>query len=243
MTEELVIQKPGKDVTTSFIVSEVFEKEHKNILRDIENLHCSKGFHQLNFELLFIIRELPNGGRKDDPYYEITRDGFSFLVMGYTGEKAGEFKEKFLNAFNKLEALLRDDDYTIARAHRILSAKVKLLKEKTLQLEAKIEEQQPMADAFAITMDSTSLFPMGDVAKILYPILHLGRNELFAALRNKKILMSNNTPYQNHIDAVHFVVKEFTITTKSGNKMLKKQTFVPQQGIVYILKTLTKNNS
>ena len=37
---------------------------------------------------------------KDLPMYYITKDGFSFLVMGYTGAKAGEFKERFINEFN-----------------------------------------------------------------------------------------------------------------------------------------------
>lgn len=60
---ELVIQNQnGGNVTTSILVAEVFGKEHKNVLRDIESLHCSDEFRRLNFEQLFIIRDLPNGG-------------------------------------------------------------------------------------------------------------------------------------------------------------------------------------
>jgi Rha family phage regulatory protein len=52
---ELVYSNPsGKDVTTSYKVAEKFEREHKNVLRDIENLHCSSEFRLLNFELMFI---------------------------------------------------------------------------------------------------------------------------------------------------------------------------------------------
>ena len=48
---ELVIQNSnGNDVTTSLIVAQVFEKEHKNVVRDIENLSCSESFNRLNFE-------------------------------------------------------------------------------------------------------------------------------------------------------------------------------------------------
>lgn len=65
------------------------------------------------------INELPQGGAQKSEYYEITKDGFMFLVMGYTGEKAGEFKERFINEFNKREALLRSDDYILARAKEI----------------------------------------------------------------------------------------------------------------------------
>lgn len=104
--KELILQNSkGNDITTSLIVAEVFGKEHKHVLRDIDDLSCSEQFRLSNFGLSFNIRELPNGGHKEERYYEITKDGFSFLVMGYTGETAGQFKEKFINEFNKRESL------------------------------------------------------------------------------------------------------------------------------------------
>jgi len=61
-------------------------------MQDIRELNCSKDFHEHNFVLSFIIRTLANNGTKQDPFYEITKDGFSFLVLGYTGSRL--WKEK-----------------------------------------------------------------------------------------------------------------------------------------------------
>ena len=55
----------------------------------------------------FKIRELPNGGSKEERFYYIGRDGFTFLAMGYTGKKAAEFKEKYIAAFNAMEQQLK----------------------------------------------------------------------------------------------------------------------------------------
>lgn len=90
--------------TTSLIVAQAFEKEHKNILRDIEGLECSEEFRQLNFEHTPYVH--PQNGQVY-PAYRLTRDGFSFLAMGFTGRKAAVWKEKFLEAFNAMERALR----------------------------------------------------------------------------------------------------------------------------------------
>ena len=52
----------GSDVTTSLIVALVFDKEHKHVLRDIDELSCSDNFRESNFGLSFIVRDLPDGG-------------------------------------------------------------------------------------------------------------------------------------------------------------------------------------
>lgn len=105
---ELVFRNAnGVPMTNSWLVAETFGKHHRNVLRDIENLECSESFQVLNFEQMFKIRELPNGGQTQDRYYNITKDGFTFLAMGYTGKKAAEFKEKYIAAFNAMEQQVR----------------------------------------------------------------------------------------------------------------------------------------
>lgn len=66
------------------------------------------------------MRELPQGGAQKVEWYEMTKDGFSFLVMGYTGTKAVHFKEMFIAEFNKREAMLKSDDYILMRSQQIL---------------------------------------------------------------------------------------------------------------------------
>lgn len=128
---ELVVRNDkGVDVTTSLIVAEIFGKRHSNVLRDIKNLNCSEQFSQLNFELMAIMRKLPQGGATKTEYFEMTKDGFSFLVMGYSGEKAGQFKEAFINEFNKREAMLKSEDYILARSQEILQNRLRLAEQK-----------------------------------------------------------------------------------------------------------------
>lgn len=94
-----------KATTTSLLISESFEKQHKNILRDIANLECSQAFTELNFEP----SAYKDASGRMLPMFNITRDGFSFLAMGFTGKKAAEFKERFIAAFNAMEKTLIDN--------------------------------------------------------------------------------------------------------------------------------------
>lgn len=111
-TNGLVSVVNNKVVTTSLQVSKVFEKTHYNVLRDIRNLECSSDFQAFNFECSFYLRKLPNNATKKEPMYYITRDGFTFLAMGFTGKIAAKFKEAYINAFNEMEKKLAGETIT-----------------------------------------------------------------------------------------------------------------------------------
>ena len=96
----------GHIKTTSRAIAEHFGKPHKNILRDIDKLDCSPEFRGLNFEPTSCLVEQPNGGFRTERMFELTRDGFVFLVMGFTGPKAARWKEAYIAAFNAMEAQL-----------------------------------------------------------------------------------------------------------------------------------------
>ena len=128
MEKELVFRnESGVAVTTSYLVAETFGKKHKNVLQDIDKLECSETFRGLNFQLSFKIRELLNGGSKEERYFNITKDGFTILAMGYTGKKAMEFKEKYIAAFNKMaNQLILANQQQTQLAQQFLSACEKL---------------------------------------------------------------------------------------------------------------------
>ena len=91
----------GKVTASSRDIAKKFGKQHDNVLRAIQNLDCSPEFKSLNFEgLKYQYRG------QEFPYYEMTRDGFSFLCMGFTGKKAAIWKEAYIAAFNAMEAEL-----------------------------------------------------------------------------------------------------------------------------------------
>jgi Rha family phage regulatory protein len=93
--------------TTSLLISDIFGKEHKNVLRDIDNLGCSPEFHALNFEPTSYDVRIGNGALRQDRAFNVLKDGFTFLVMGYTGKKAAQFKEAYISRFNAMEYALR----------------------------------------------------------------------------------------------------------------------------------------
>lgn len=93
-------------VTTSLRVAEVFSKQHKDVLKAVKSLDCSEEFRERNFALSKI--DYQNGNiKKQLPMYYITRDGFMFLVMGFTGKTAAKWKEAYIKAFNEMEAKIR----------------------------------------------------------------------------------------------------------------------------------------
>lgn len=168
MKEIVIAGQSGKDVTTSLIVAHVFEKYHGKVLRDIESLSCSEEFNRANFGLI----EYKDKMGRMQKAYEMTKDGFSFLVMGYTGEKAGQFKEMFIREFNKRESLLKSDDYILQRSQEILNRRVLLLeqqvKEKDLLLEnanETITKQAPKVDYYDHVLMSIDTLTTTQIAK------------------------------------------------------------------------------
>ena len=100
-----VVLHDGHPATTSLEVAKFFDKPHKNVVRDVRNLiaNCPKKFSGLNFELADYVDEQS----KNRPMFIIFKDGFTLLVMGYTGPEAMRFKLAYIEAFNALEAELQ----------------------------------------------------------------------------------------------------------------------------------------
>lgn len=96
-------KKNGQAMISSLKVAEVFDKSHDNVLKAIKNLDCSPEFSLVNFNE----SKYKNSRGKMYPCYNMTKDGFVFLVMGFTGAKAAEFKEKYIAAFNNMESHIR----------------------------------------------------------------------------------------------------------------------------------------
>lgn len=97
----------GRAVTTSMAVALYFKKLHKNVIQKIESLDCSPEFTSANFSAH--VENIKAGAvNRDSKSYKITKDGFVFLVMGFTGKKAAAFKEAYIAEFNRMEATLHD---------------------------------------------------------------------------------------------------------------------------------------
>ena len=93
----------GVITTSSLQVAEHFGKEHRTVLRAIKNLECSAEFRLRNFVQLSREVGTANGGKNNYAVFNITRDGFVFLAMGFTGKEAAQWKEAYITAFHRME--------------------------------------------------------------------------------------------------------------------------------------------
>lgn len=100
---QLVIKTNDQVKTTSLLVAQKFKMEHKNVLQKLEKLECTKEFRRLNFQLSSY-KSLQN---KTLPFYILTKDGFSLMVMSFAGPMATKFKQDFIDEFNRMEALIK----------------------------------------------------------------------------------------------------------------------------------------
>lgn len=230
---ELVKIENDRMVTTSRIIAETFNKRHDNVLRDIENLKKDL----LNFEEMFHETETQDSYGRQQRIYEITRDGFSLLAMGFTGAEAMEWKIKYLEAFNKLEAFWNSPEQIMARAHRIAEQTIASLEQKLQQKDFLIEQNKPKAlFADAVASSKTSIL-IGELAKIICQNgYQIGQKRLFNWLRENGYLMkSTNLPTQRYIEQGLFEIKESTITTGDGVTRITKTTKVTGKGQIYFV--------
>ncbi|HHO0758296.1 TPA: Rha family transcriptional regulator [Aeromonas hydrophila] len=106
MQNLVAVVENGALMTSSLKVAEAFGKRHDNVLRKLESLECSSDFRLLNFEETSQDVDMPNGATKKTPVWLMTKDGFIFLVMGFTGAKAATIKEAYIAEFNRMAAEL-----------------------------------------------------------------------------------------------------------------------------------------
>lgn len=108
MNKIIINSKNGKLTVSSLQVATDFGKQHKNVVQSIENLKAeNSALKNMFIESTYKVE----GNNKTYKCYDITRDGFSLLVMGFTGKKALEWKLKYIEAFNLMEKKLHDISY------------------------------------------------------------------------------------------------------------------------------------
>lgn len=112
LNPEIVVNNRGQAVTSSQSVATFFIKRHDDVLKKIRNLDCSPEFHNRNFAEMSINLKIGNGAMRKTPFFQMTKNGFVFLVMGFTGKKAAQFKEAYISEFDRMEAELTEERYS-----------------------------------------------------------------------------------------------------------------------------------
>lgn len=101
--EELVLIQNGKSVTNSLLVANKFNKRHTHVLDAIKNIINSAE----NSAQFYVSSTYYDNIGRGLPMFVMDRDGFSLLVMGFTGKEAMKFKIDFIRAFNEMESKLK----------------------------------------------------------------------------------------------------------------------------------------
>ncbi len=228
----LTIVSNGQVVVNSRRVSEDFGKQHKDVLESIRDIlaaenSATKFFNESTFD---------NRGKKY-PEYLMNRDGFSLLVMGFTGKEALQWKLKYIQAFNEMESQLSPKlPQNFAEALRLAADQAEQIETQKKQL----AEAKPKVEFFDAVAGSNDAIEIGSVAKVL-GIKGMGRNNLFSFLRNKKILMNNNQPYQTYVDRGYFRVLEQKFEKPNGETCINIKTLVYQSGVEFIRRQLQQD--
>lgn len=223
--KDVVIKKiDGELVVTSRQVAEDFGKEHKNVVRAIENLTAQNSA----VKNIMIESKFEHRGNEYTEYL-LTRDGFSLLVMGFTGSKALEWKLKYIEAFNQMEQAIKE------RHSKPLSAMDQL----RLQYQVLGEHEEKI-----IKIDNKI-----DNLENNMPLFNVECKELQALVRKKGIEVlggKGSQAYKNnslrgkvYADIQHELKREFQVTRYEAIKrcqLIKAREIIADYKVPFMLK-------
>jgi anti-repressor protein len=234
---KLVFIENNRIVTDSLTIAETFGKEHKHVLRDIREIECSDEFTQSNFGL----SEYTDSTGRKLPKYLITQDGFTFLVMGYTGKEAARFKEMYINEFNRMRDELSKPKFAIPQT---LSEALRFaadLSDQKLALEQKVEADKPLvlfAESLQVSKDSILV---GEMAKLLKQNgIEIGGMRFFQWLRDegyliKKLGEQYNMPTQRSMELGIMEIKTGSRNGSDGTIKITRTPKITGKGQVYFI--------
>ncbi|WDT65146.1 phage regulatory protein/antirepressor Ant [Companilactobacillus crustorum] len=153
---DLVIMKDQQAVTSSLQVAETFNKNHRDVLRAVDDL--KEGVAQNWADLFYEDTYTHPQNKQQYRIIYMNRDGFTLLAMGFTGKKAMKFKLKYIEAFNKMESHIKTGGFkvpsTMAEALRLAADQ-----------QEQIETMKPKVNYFDQIMASKSLMITTTIAK------------------------------------------------------------------------------
>lgn len=227
--------RDGKVYASSLDVAAFFGKQHRNVLRDIRDISADQTeFAVLNFEQ----QDYVSDNNQKQPFFDMTRDGFTLLVMGFTGKKAADFKIRYIQEFSRMEAALREQPFAIPRtmadALRLAADQADQIERQTLllsQQKAVIEHQGPTVIAFERIAVADGTFCLTDAAKTL----GVTRDWLTGRLQIDKLIYkrqgSDWIGYQRFIDSGWLTHKTRTHTRTDGSEVISSQVRVTSRGL------------
>lgn len=254
MNEIILQNKNGQILASSRDVAEKFGKRNSEINRGIENLTVQ------NCTVKNMFRKttyLSTRGREEIEY-EMNRDGFSLLVMGFTGKKALEWKLKYIEAFNKMEETIKQGNYLSEEEKlklqlfskdslEVVNAHNRLVELATAPLIAENEELRPKAEFHDTVHSSVNSISVGKFSGVLQKneiFKKFGRNKLFQWLRDNDYLCVcgdlKNKPTQKALSGGYMDYDEYVTDNGHGKSITTYKPLITGKGQIYFTEKLIK---
>lgn len=185
--KDLVIMRNGEAVTDSLKVAETFGKQHRNVLQGIRNLTAENSA----VKTMFVESDYVNKRGQEYPIIYMNRDGFTLIVMGFTGKKAMQFKLKYIEAFNKMEAYIREQE-TAKQLPQTPEGQIRLLLESNVHMDERMTnaEEDIALLKNKSEIDSNQRFQLQKVRNKRAIEVCGGKESNFYKTRSRKVFMA-----------------------------------------------------
>ena len=244
MEVQLVQIENNQVVVSSRQIAKDFGKQHKHVLDSIRDILAAE-----NSAAKFFYESTYDNRGKEYPEYLMNRDGFSLLVMGFTGSKALEWKVRYIQAFNAMEAKLameHQDSYMIADPiARALKWAEEEKKRRALQATCSQQEQligelKPKADYTDKILQSKSLVPITAIAKD-YGMSGQALNKILHGLKIIYRIGNQWLLYSKYQACGYTSSETVQIETSEGPKVVLNTKWT-QKGRLFLYEMLKKQN-
>jgi len=236
----------GKPTTTSLIIAEAFDKRHSDVLRDIRVLLDRTEMGIRNFALIEN-QTVTHSPAVKNVYYEMTEDGFTLLVMGYSGLKALAIKERYIKEFTGMRELLNSDEYILIRSRQIMENQLMLAQNRIAELAEKNEDlnlqnqlqqttiaaQAPVVEYATTVLSAKNAWTITTIAKEL----GMSARKLNKILEAKKVQYKADhhyVLYSKYQDCNYTKTKTHTYTDTLGQPCTNMQTVWTELGRQFI---------
>lgn len=240
---DLVIMNNHQAVTTSLILAEAFNKNHRDVLEKISS-KINSAENSAQYKKMFVEATYTDKSGKQNKMYYLNRDGFTFIAMGFTGRKADEFKLKYIDAFNKMEeqikrtyVIQKQDSYMITDPVQRAKRWIEEQEEHQVKLDEEVRKNeilQPKADKYDRYLSNKGLITITEIAKE-YGMSGVKLNQF---LRDKRVIYKRGNKWFIYQKYANERYVGYEVYLPEGRRSLK---WTPE-GEMFIRELLENNN-
>lgn len=237
--KELVFKGESNQVlTNSLLVADKLGKNHKHVLDAIRELISSA--EKSAVLKMFVPSTYIASNNKENPMFIMNRDGFTLLAMGFTGEKALQFKLEYINAFNKMEEAIKNGGFNVPKSFReallLAAEQQEVIENQQKQIEeknAKIEADKPKVLFSEAVSASNKSILVRELAKLITQNgYQIGEKQLYERLRKAGYLCSSgesyNQPTQTYMNMGLFHLKKTSVICDGESKVYTVTKVTPK---------------